>query len=754
MDDNTKQNKTTESPLKTLANGLKIFASMAESISFIRQDIAKIAASQKIKPSAKATSFFEKSLTPKLIKKTETTKATKVNSKGKSGTKTDDKSGSILGGLGGIASSLTSFIPGGLIISVMTTLLSALFKIVLAAGIIGQFLKSPGIREKAAVFVGDLMVNFFNGVASIFNVVKVVLENPSVKKSVEKAINSIISTIGEVLGSFLKTTITTLKTPFGPLNVTLGEAIAIVVASFATFKLALIALVASRKAVPIPDLEPDLDDKKGGRGPGKGPGPAPGQGPGKEVTRPAPGPGKEVTRPAPSPKQIKIKPLTPGAIGTMVGFAVIEEVTNLFGREKEEIIKKYDDVLEKFGLKFVRNQQGTATSYEIDGKKYDKFQDLPFEYRNLIDALGHQGSKSTIDAQKHIQENPELYGLLTTEEGRKNRKKSQYEMDVAERERLSAEKAAAQAQGKPTPMQPEATQAEPQNTQAEPQKVEVAARKLPPKTPTPAPAPVPQPATIKPVDKSKALAQSEYEPKRTEAPGIERPSNVTLGEKADVSRVNMELLRRVYSAAAEYGKPVSINSGYRDDAYQAQLWVRGNILKEPGIFIPSLPQTTQTIMYKGKEYTVQGSGRGSPHFLNGELDISPGVDNAEWRSILQKHGVVFPYGLKDPPHVALGPGIAATQVASKNVAPATDSKPAQVTQVAAAQSRTGETVASVGSAFQDVMRRVIKPNIIVDVPMTTTTTQLVSNPTQNQKQSGTGEESEYMKLLVGRTVTI
>ena len=136
----------------------------------------------------------------------------------------------------------------------------------------------------------------------------------------------------------------------------------------------------------------------------------------------------------------------------------------------------------------------------------------------------------------------------------------------------------------------------------------------------------------------------------------EKPSTVSMESgKVDTNKVDPELMKRFYSAAKEYGKPVRINSGYRGDEYQAQLWVRGNILHEPGIHIPAKPEKTQTIAYKGQSYTVPGSGKGSKHGKGNALDISPGF-GSPFQPVLAKYGITFPFGSSDAPHIQLAGG--------------------------------------------------------------------------------------------------
>ena len=130
-----------------------------------------------------------------------------------------------------------------------------------------------------------------------------------------------------------------------------------------------------------------------------------------------------------------------------------------------------------------------------------------------------------------------------------------------------------------------------------------------------------------------------------------KPENVKVGENADLTGVNSTLLSKFFTAAKEFGSPITVNSAYRGDDYQAQLWVRGNILKEAGIHTPARPKNTTKINYKGREYTVDGSGKGSRHGRGEALDISG--DRQGFDPVLNKYGLHRPFAAKDPPHVEL-----------------------------------------------------------------------------------------------------
>jgi len=130
-----------------------------------------------------------------------------------------------------------------------------------------------------------------------------------------------------------------------------------------------------------------------------------------------------------------------------------------------------------------------------------------------------------------------------------------------------------------------------------------------------------------------------------------KPDNVRIKPEVELDGVSDDLLSRFYSAASEYGKPVTINSGERDDAEQALLVVRHR-LGEPGIHMPAQPTTDQTITYKGKTYDVKGSGRQSSHKDGLALDITPGF-GSDFEPILKKYGLHFPFGDRDKPHIQI-----------------------------------------------------------------------------------------------------
>jgi len=131
-------------------------------------------------------------------------------------------------------------------------------------------------------------------------------------------------------------------------------------------------------------------------------------------------------------------------------------------------------------------------------------------------------------------------------------------------------------------------------------------------------------------------------------------AKISLGAGVDISGTDKSLLDKMTQFSAQTGLPVRINSAYRSDKKQAELWVRGEILNEPGIFTPARPKNTTTVTVKGKQYTVQGSGIGSAHNRGDALDVSIAGMGREKGSVdvaLASVGLYRPFLPKDPPHV-------------------------------------------------------------------------------------------------------
>ena len=121
--------------------------------------------------------------------------------------------------------------------------------------------------------------------------------------------------------------------------------------------------------------------------------------------------------------------------GSLVGAAAYElgpgnlnRITGAFQESANEITVEQDKVALKYGLTIKRTGSGAVAGFEIDGKQYEKFEDLPREYQNIIDAyiIPVRGggrppdtrSGSATSALKTIAETPSKYKMLETREGR------------------------------------------------------------------------------------------------------------------------------------------------------------------------------------------------------------------------------------------------------------------------------------------------------------------------------------------------
>ena len=138
-------------------------------------------------------------------------------------------------------------------------------------------------------------------------------------------------------------------------------------------------------------------------------------------------------------------------------------------------------------------------------------------------------------------------------------------------------------------------------------------------------------------------------------------SFITKNGDVDTSHLKPEFVSQMGAALAEYNKQTGnkaiVNSGYRDDKKQAELVVR-NMLGEPGIGTGrgrgvSKPEKTTSITYKGKQYTIQGSGKINRHKDGTAMDVSKRTDNLPLLArIASKFGITRPYA-SEPWHFQL-----------------------------------------------------------------------------------------------------
>lgn len=147
---------------------------------------------------------------------------------------------------------------------------------------------------------------------------------------------------------------------------------------------------------------------------------------------------------------------------------------------------------------------------------------------------------------------------------------------------------------------------------------------------------------------------------RQSGPGAEGQAqgkgSLKIGPSADMSGLDSAMVSKLEQFAQTTGKTVDVNSAFRSDKKQAELWVRGHILKEPGVHMPAAPKEDQEITYQGKTYQVKGSGKGSLHGVGNAVDISvPGMGKSKGPidDLLASAGLFRPFIANDPPHVQM-----------------------------------------------------------------------------------------------------
>jgi hypothetical protein len=132
--------------------------------------------------------------------------------------------------------------------------------------------------------------------------------------------------------------------------------------------------------------------------------------------------------------------------------------------------------------------------------------------------------------------------------------------------------------------------------------------------------------------------------------------SLKIGPNADMSGLDAEMISRLQKFAESTGKSVDVNSAFRSDQKQAELWVRGHILNEPGVHMPAAPKDDQEVNYKGKTFQVKGSGKGSLHGVGNAVDISVagmGKSKGPIDELLANAGLFRPFIAKDHPHVQM-----------------------------------------------------------------------------------------------------
>lgn len=114
----------------------------------------------------------------------------------------------------------------------------------------------------------------------------------------------------------------------------------------------------------------------------------------------------------------------------------------LSGKTAGDMSAAADKVAETFGMKLIKGSGGTTTGYSIDGKVY-KYEELPQEYKDIIDAFISPDRVAKNIALQKIASNPDTYEMLKTYQGRVRATVSDApESSVASEAAIAAAKAA------------------------------------------------------------------------------------------------------------------------------------------------------------------------------------------------------------------------------------------------------------------------------------------------------------------------
>ena len=199
---------------KIAAKNSSVLPSMARDMNVTRQNIVKLIKLQSGTATTKADMFFKRAGDRETAYESRFNKAGGVATKTPTqvGAKPEEKKK-------GIFDYILDFLP-------------TIFKGLLVAGIIGQFLKDPETFKIVKEFATNVLIKFFDGVTASFNLLTDLFDNEDVQKSIRDSVSSIFGAIAK----FFSIKLTTFSTPFGDVDVTLGGAIAAVVGGFALFK--------------------------------------------------------------------------------------------------------------------------------------------------------------------------------------------------------------------------------------------------------------------------------------------------------------------------------------------------------------------------------------------------------------------------------------------------------------------------------------------------------------------------------------
>ncbi len=220
-----KKKPSSESSVKKIVDKFSIFASISANIKLIRQDIAKLVKAQGVKPTTKTESFFlsqkeKENVYESKIQKIKSTSPTKVETKP---TKTEST-----GPFDFLKSILSLFIKGG----VLTAFI----------GGIGSLLQDPEIRKNLTEFFVGAVEFVLKGVREITSFMGDILKDDRVIRSIIDTVSLIFNTMKDVVAKIFNTEVETKYGKFS-VGVILGSLVGVLVAFKEAIGLASAALI-------------------------------------------------------------------------------------------------------------------------------------------------------------------------------------------------------------------------------------------------------------------------------------------------------------------------------------------------------------------------------------------------------------------------------------------------------------------------------------------------------------------------------
>lgn len=223
----TKKVSTSDTSVKKLVDKFSIFASISTNIRLIRQDIAKLVKIQGVKPTTKAESFF---LSQKEKENVYESKLQKI--KPTTPTKVETK-----------ATKTESSSPFDFIKDIFSFLIKGGILTAFIGGI-GKLLEDPEIRKSVKEFFVGAIESVLNGVRQATTFIGEILQDDRVIQSIVDTVKLIFSTLKDVI---VKIWNFEVETESGKFSV--GDILKVLVGALVAFKLAVIAASAVLGAI-------------------------------------------------------------------------------------------------------------------------------------------------------------------------------------------------------------------------------------------------------------------------------------------------------------------------------------------------------------------------------------------------------------------------------------------------------------------------------------------------------------------------